>query len=158
MAEGDDNNIASHTNGREENGIAADDNDHGMDDGTSTEEDMGHTKQSNDGQMDNGNEDRMDEDDGSCDMTNDNPMYNMFNEDCDQSDFNRILPHRWQDGSLIFWSQLESGNTFCIPFSTLCKDAPVTVAKYIKYRVVEQRRRGYYGKWSETIIKRANNI
>ena len=39
-----------------------------------------------------------------------------------------------------------------VPFGILKKDVPLELARYIKNKVVESRRRGYYSLWAKKIV------
>ena len=40
----------------------------------------------------------------------------------------------------------------CVPFGILKKDVPLELAKYIREKVIESSRRGYYSTWAKKII------
>ena len=80
---------------------------------------------------------------------------NILNEDEDDYEFNQIINHKWEQGMLILEIELQSGKTYKVPFNVIKKDRPIEVAKYIKNKVVENRRGGKYNTWAKKILVRA---
>ena len=80
---------------------------------------------------------------------------NILNEDEDDYEFNQIINHKWEQGMLILEIELQSGKTYEVPFNVIKKDRPIKVPKYIKNKVVENRRGGKYNTWAKKILVRA---
>ena len=56
---------------------------------------------------------------------------------------------------LILEIELQSGKTYKVPFNVIKIDCPIEVSKYIKNKVVENRRGGKYNTWAKKILVRA---
>ena len=69
--------------------------------------------------------------------------------------FDRIVAHEFKDGTLVLKVKYQGDNEhqFDIPFTILKKDVPLELAKYIRNKVVESRRKGYYNMWALNFIK-----
>ena len=93
------------------------------------------------------------EEQGDSKMEELHDQFEMENDD--DFEFERIVDHVYKDGVLILKVKFsgESDNVLDIPFSTLKKDVPLELAKYIREKVVESRRKGRYNTWALDFIK-----
>ena len=79
-------------------------------------------------------------------------------EDQEVDEFLQILSHEWKNGTLHLRVLYESGDTITVSYSTLKKDVPLELAKYIWKNVLEARRNGFYSRWAKNIIKNHERI
>ena len=85
----------------------------------------------------------------------DEEIENVINAEEEDYEFRNVVEHRWDAGLLLFTVELESGQTFEIPFAIIEKDRPVELAKYIKTNIVETKRGGKYNTWENKVLVRS---
>ena len=83
-------------------------------------------------------------------------LYDQFEvEDDENYVFERIMDHHFDKGILhlnVKYVDNDQDHIMCVPFGILKKDVPLELARYIKDKVVESSRRGYYSLWAKKII------
>ena len=84
----------------------------------------------------------------------DKQFINAMHQNDDGMDFNKFCDHQWDNGTLIFKIQLNSGQQFEALFTLIKKDRPIELAKYIQHEVIEPKRGGYYEQWAKNTLKR----
>ena len=65
------------------------------------------------------------------------------------------MDHHFDKGILhlnVKYVDNDQDHIMCVPFGILKKDVPLELARYIKDKVVESSRRGYYSLWAKKII------
>jgi hypothetical protein len=91
------------------------------------------------------------------DLENMRSMYDQLQmEDDDRHEFHKIVDHRFDNGVLILNVQYQGEieeTILEIPFSTLKKDVPIELARYIRNKVIDKKRNGYYNLWSTKTLK-----
>ena len=55
----------------------------------------------------------------------DEEVENVINAEEEDNEFRNVVEHRWNAGLLLFTVELESGQTFEIPFAIIKKDRPL---------------------------------
>lgn len=87
-------------------------------------------------------------------------IYDQFqtDENEDNYQFSRIVNHEFKNGVLIFNVRYTSDGDLGehileIPFPVLKGDVPVDVARYIRDKVIESRRNGFYNSWAKRTLK-----
>jgi hypothetical protein len=77
-------------------------------------------------------------------------------EDDERHEFNKIVDHRFDNGTLIlnveYQGEIEL-SIMEIPFSTLKKDVPLELARYVRNKVIDRKRNGFYQQWANKTLK-----
>ena len=84
-------------------------------------------------------------------------LYDQFEmEEEPDCEFERIVDHVLRDGKLLLKVQYDNDATTHIvevPFAVLKKDVPLELAKYIRDKVLEDRRNGHYNEWAKKMLR-----
>ena len=85
-------------------------------------------------------------------------LYDQFEmEDDANYKFDRILDYEFQDGVLILKTKYLDDDIgehdLAVPFPILKRDVPVELARFIRDKVVEDKRGGYYNTWAKNTLK-----
>jgi hypothetical protein len=73
--------------------------------------------------------------------------------------FDRILDHVFKDGTLELRVQYRGGletQILDVPFTILKKDVPLELARYIRAKVIDAKRRGFYNTWAKQTLRNHN--
>jgi hypothetical protein len=73
--------------------------------------------------------------------------------------FDRILDHVFKDGTLELRVQYRGGletHILDVPFTILKKDVPLELARYIRAKVIDAIRHGFYNTWAKQTLKNHN--
>jgi hypothetical protein len=71
--------------------------------------------------------------------------------------FDRILDYEFKDGVLIlkarYYDDDIGEHDLAVPFPILKRDVPLGLARFIRDKVIEDRRGGHYNLWAKSTLK-----
>ena len=89
-------------------------------------------------------------------------LYDQFEiEDDENYLFERIVDHYFDKGVLhlkVKYIDNDQSHIVCVPFGILKNDVPLELARYIKEKVIESSRRGFYSQWAKKVVTSYSRI